>query len=200
MKQIEVEYKSGTSQKAISTGAVVGHFLGDKRSSRQIGDAIFGISKRKYKRNRKVWVCAGGCRPRPVTENSQPRNANNNTAAGSTRRRQNMSADQEALQQSIDHYETMFGELNIYMKRFSDLIQKKKEITKLEDAECRVVDQDLTEVTWDIKNELVSLGRIYKDDVNRQNFTTKVKNIFLKFLNISLVLWGLLTLLIVLFF
>lgn len=200
MKQIEVEYQSGTSQKAISTGAVVGHLLGDKRSSRQIGDAIFGTSKRKYKRNRKVWVCADGCREKPRKINAEQQTVTSNGAVASKRRSRTLSLDQEALRQSIEHYETMFGELNVYMKRFSDLIQNKKNISKLDDAECRVMDQDLSEVTWDIKHELVSLGRIYKDDVNKPNFANKAKTIILKIINILLILWGIFTFSIVVIF
>jgi hypothetical protein len=61
MKQIEIEYNSGSSQSSISTGSLIGAWLGDERAKRQNANALFGVSKRKYKRKRKVWVCANGC-------------------------------------------------------------------------------------------------------------------------------------------
>ena len=60
MRKVQIEYTSGTSQKTMSTGSVVGALLGDKRSQQQNGDSIFGTSKRKYKRKKDVWVC-GDC-------------------------------------------------------------------------------------------------------------------------------------------
>ena len=63
MKQTEIEYTSGTSQKAMSTGSLVGAFLDDKSSQKQNKDSIFGTTKRKYKRTKTVWVCGNsvGC-------------------------------------------------------------------------------------------------------------------------------------------
>lgn len=61
MKQIEIEYDAGSSQSSISTGSLIGAWLGDEKAKRQNANALFGVSKRKYKRKRKVWVCANGC-------------------------------------------------------------------------------------------------------------------------------------------
>mgnify|MGYP005987481539 CR=1 FL=1 len=61
MKQISENYTSGYSQKAISGRSIAGAFLGDPRAQRQNGDWLFGNTKRKYTRNRKVWVCKNGC-------------------------------------------------------------------------------------------------------------------------------------------
>lgn len=56
MKQIEIEYTTGSSKSGV-IGAVLGH----KASERAIGRTIFNSSKRNYKRRKKVWVCKRGC-------------------------------------------------------------------------------------------------------------------------------------------
>ena len=71
MKQITETYTSGHSQKAISGRSVVGAFLGDPRAKKQNGDWLLGNTKRKYTRNRKVWVCRSGCGSKSVS-NSAP--------------------------------------------------------------------------------------------------------------------------------
>ena len=57
MRQASIQYNSGTSEKKISKGSLVGAFLGDKRSAYQVQDSMFGVSKRQYKRNKEVWIC-----------------------------------------------------------------------------------------------------------------------------------------------
>ena len=61
MKQIEIEYTSGSSKSGVSGATVVGAVLGHKASERAIGRTIFNSSKRNYKRRKKVWVCKRGC-------------------------------------------------------------------------------------------------------------------------------------------
>ena len=60
MRKVTITVDSGTSQKTMSKGSLVGSFLGDERSGKQNADSIFGVSKRKYKRNKEVYIC-GNC-------------------------------------------------------------------------------------------------------------------------------------------
>ena len=66
MKQITESYTSGYSQKAISNRSIVGAFLGDPRAQRQNADWLLGNTKRKYTRNRRVWVCKSNCGSKPT--------------------------------------------------------------------------------------------------------------------------------------
>ena len=70
MKQITETYTSGHSQKAISGRSIAGAFLGDTRAKRQNADWLTGTTKRKYTRNRKVWVCKNGCGVEASSSNS----------------------------------------------------------------------------------------------------------------------------------
>ena len=57
MKQVSVEYKSGSSEAGLSKRAIAGSLLGGKNASKQVNNWISGNSKRQYKRTKKVWVC-----------------------------------------------------------------------------------------------------------------------------------------------
>lgn len=57
MKQIEIEYESGSSTAGMSKRAVGFALLGDKKANNQFGNWMSGNSKRKYMRKRKIWVC-----------------------------------------------------------------------------------------------------------------------------------------------
>lgn len=57
MKQIEIEYESGTSQAGLSKRSVATAFMGAKQAQKQNANWITGNTKRKYMRKRKVWVC-----------------------------------------------------------------------------------------------------------------------------------------------
>ena len=57
MKQIEIEYNSGSSEAGLSKRTVGFALLGEKKSNNQLGNWLTGNTKRKYMRKRKVWVC-----------------------------------------------------------------------------------------------------------------------------------------------
>lgn len=57
MKQVEIEYESGSSSAGLSGRAIGFALLGEKKSNNQVGNWMTGNSKRKYMRKRKVWVC-----------------------------------------------------------------------------------------------------------------------------------------------
>lgn len=57
MKQVTESYTSGQSQRQISKRSIIGAFLGEPRAQRQNADWLFGSTRRKYTRNRTVWVC-----------------------------------------------------------------------------------------------------------------------------------------------
>lgn len=57
MKQVEIEYDTGSSKSGVSGATVVGMLLGHRGSQRAIGRTIFNSSKRTYKRKKTVWVC-----------------------------------------------------------------------------------------------------------------------------------------------
>ena len=57
MKQIEIEYNSGSSHAGMSKRALGFALLGEKKANNQLGNWMSGNTKRKYMRKRKVWVC-----------------------------------------------------------------------------------------------------------------------------------------------
>ena len=57
MKQIEIEYESGSSSAGLSKRSVATAFMGAKQSQKQNANWITGNTKRKYMRKRKIWVC-----------------------------------------------------------------------------------------------------------------------------------------------
>ena len=57
MKQIEIEYNSGSSSAGLSKRAVGFALLGEKKANNQLGNWMSGNTKRNYMRKRKVWVC-----------------------------------------------------------------------------------------------------------------------------------------------
>ena len=73
MKQIEIEYESGSSKDAGSMSTyVAATFFNDKAASRRLNKTTWANNKRKYTRKRKVWVCKSNCgkhyesTPKPV--------------------------------------------------------------------------------------------------------------------------------------
>jgi len=72
MKQVTESYTSGYSQKAISGRSIVGAFLGDPRAQRQNAGWLVGSTKRKYTRNRQVWVCKSNCGNKTTSPKSPP--------------------------------------------------------------------------------------------------------------------------------
>ena len=64
MRQVEIEYESGSSQAGISKRSVgTAMLFGSKEAQRQNTNWLTGNTKRKYMRKRKVWVCGSnvGC-------------------------------------------------------------------------------------------------------------------------------------------
>ena len=62
MKQIEVEYTTGSSQAALSGRAVATSMLfGSKKGGNQVANWFTGNTKRQYKRKKLVWVCYSNC-------------------------------------------------------------------------------------------------------------------------------------------
>ena len=57
MKQIEIEYNSGSSHAGMSKRALGFALLGEKKANNQLGNWMSGNTKRNYMRKRKVWVC-----------------------------------------------------------------------------------------------------------------------------------------------
>ena len=73
MKQIEIEYESGSSQAGLSGRSVATALLfGAKGAQKQNANWITGNTKRKYMRKRKVWVCGSnvGCNKSSSSEYS----------------------------------------------------------------------------------------------------------------------------------
>jgi len=62
MYRVEVTKRTGTSTTGFAKRSLFGALLGDQRSGRQVGKALFAPNKRVYHRTREVWkcgVCAG---------------------------------------------------------------------------------------------------------------------------------------------
>jgi hypothetical protein len=57
MRQRTITYESGSSVSGASKRTWLGVALGDKASANAIKRSWFNSSKRKYFRNKKVWVC-----------------------------------------------------------------------------------------------------------------------------------------------
>ena len=63
MVEREISYTSGSSNTGLSGRNVVGAFLGNEKSQKNVGKWMLSPSKRNYKRRKKVWLCnqcAGG--------------------------------------------------------------------------------------------------------------------------------------------
>lgn len=61
MYQKEIYAESGRSKKGVTGSTVVGHLLGNEKSSRSIVDWLFNNNQRTYYRKRKVWLCGNCC-------------------------------------------------------------------------------------------------------------------------------------------
>jgi hypothetical protein len=62
MKQVEIDYISGSSQAELSGRALLSATLfGSKKGSNQVNNWLTGNTKRQYKRKRLVWVCNDNC-------------------------------------------------------------------------------------------------------------------------------------------
>ena len=57
MRKRTLTYESGSSESGVSKRTWLGVFLGDKSSGRAVKRNWFNSSKRKYYRNRNVWMC-----------------------------------------------------------------------------------------------------------------------------------------------
>lgn len=66
MNRKTVYVETGQSSARLTTGTLIGTFLGDKRSGRALNRAVLGNSSRTYKRKKQVWLCdncVGGYSP-----------------------------------------------------------------------------------------------------------------------------------------
>ena len=57
MRKRTVTYESGSSESGVSKRTWLGVFFGDNASARAVKRNWFNSSKRKYYRNRNVWMC-----------------------------------------------------------------------------------------------------------------------------------------------
>lgn len=57
MRKRTVTYQSGSSESGVSKRTWLGVFFGDNASARAVKRNWFNSSKRKYYRNRNVWMC-----------------------------------------------------------------------------------------------------------------------------------------------
>lgn len=62
MKQVEIDYISGSSQAELSSRSLISATLfGSKKGANQVNNWLTGNTKRQYKRKRLVWVCIDNC-------------------------------------------------------------------------------------------------------------------------------------------
>ena len=193
MKQVEIQYTSGSSEKTMSAGSIIGAFLDDPRAQKQNAEALLGVSKRKYKRRRKVWVCANGCR------NHQ--SANNGSSAGRAVEQYQAPTNQQSLERALAHYEEMFGVLVLWIKDYEKLKTDVADKKKLSSAEADRFESELRKIAFEIERQTVHLGDVYKSTSPRDFETLggTFKRLFFKFSNIAMWIWGI-TVILLLFF
>ena len=193
MKQVEIQYTSGSSEKTMSVGSIIGAFLDDPRAQKQNAEALLGVSKRKYKRRRKVWVCANGCR------NHQ--SANNGSSAGRAVEQYQAPTNQQSLERALAHYEEMFGVLVLWIKDYEKLKTDVADKKKLSSAEANRFESELRKIAFEIERQTVHLGDVYKSTSPRDFETLggTFKRLFFKFSNIAMWIWGI-TVILLLFF
>ena len=76
MKQIEIEYVSGSSQAELSGRAVAtAAIFGSKKGGNQVANWLTGNTKRQYKRKKLVWVCYSNCGKKHNTSQTPPKKA-----------------------------------------------------------------------------------------------------------------------------
>jgi hypothetical protein len=176
MRQVEIEYVSGSSQAGLSTRAVLGATLfGSDRSARQIKNWMSGNTKRQYKRRRLVWVCANGCKDKIVTK-MNPKSQTKNQ----------LSFDQDSLKRELEHIDIMFGELSIWIDDLNKLRAKFGDYKNISDAEARKNIVEISNITTEVKKQLVTLGEIYENEVRGKNTALN----YLK-MTTNFVMWGL---------
>jgi predicted metal-binding protein len=74
MKQVEIEYVSGSSQAGLSGRAVATAALfGSKKGGNQVANWVTGNTKREYKRKRKVWQCKSSCAAKGTATSTPPK-------------------------------------------------------------------------------------------------------------------------------
>lgn len=176
MRQVEIEYVSGSSQAGLSTRAVLGATLfGSDRSARQVKNWMSGNTKRQYKRRRLVWVCADGCKAQSVTKVS-PKSQTKNQ----------ISFDQDSLKRELEHIDRMFGELSIWIDDLNKVRTQFGDYKNMSDAEARKKIVEISKITTEVKKQVVILGEVYRDEV-------KGKNTALNYLKMiaNFVMWGL---------
>lgn len=62
MRQVEIEYVTGSSQAGLSGRAVATSMLfGSKKGGNQVANWFTGNTKRQYKRKKQVWECRRNC-------------------------------------------------------------------------------------------------------------------------------------------
>jgi len=57
MNRKTVYVETGHSKARLTTGTLIGTFLGDKASGRALNRAVWGNASRTYKRKKQVWLC-----------------------------------------------------------------------------------------------------------------------------------------------
>ena len=193
MKQVEIQYTSGSSEKTMSAGSIIGAFLDDPRAQKQNAEALLGVSKRKYKRRRKVWVCANGCK------NHQ--SANNGSSAGRAVEQYQAPTNQQSLERALAHYEEMFGVLVLWIKDYEKLKTDVADKKKLSSAEAHRFESELRKIAFEIERQTVHLGDVYKYTRPRDFETLggTFRRMLFKFSNIAMWIWGI-TVVILLFF
>ena len=193
MKQVQIEYTSGSSEKTMSTGSIIGAFLDDRRAQKQNAEALLGVSKRKYKRRRKVWVCANGCRNHQST-NSSP-------STGRAGEQYQAPTKQQNLNRSLEHYEEMFGVLVLWVNDYEKLKAEVANKKKLSSAEADRFESELRKIALEIERRTVHLGDVYRSTRPRDFETLggTIKRLLFRFSNIAMWIWGI-TVLILLFF
>lgn len=168
MKQIEVEYESGSSQAGLSTRAVVGTIFGSEGSAKQVNNWISGNTKRQYKRKRNIWVCSNGCKK--VSEKKH-------TIIGDGDGDSFDYSDNGRLSHQINHIDNMMGVLESGFFELRDTKSQIASIRSINDIQARDFTKKIDSIELLLKKEIILLGRIYSKS-NERYFVKIAKSIF----------------------
>lgn len=130
MRQLEIEYNSGSSQAGLSSRALISSTIfGSDKATNQVKNWFSGNTKRQYKRKKIVWQCSSNCGSKPINVSIETRS---NISRKSTRTNKTIT--------KIDAQINKIENIELNKLRIAEAEARIKELTILEKNSRTLID------------------------------------------------------------